>query len=122
MATFTVNKPAAAAGTVIQKLDLNSAPHTFTFNSDRQFLVVENGESVPITVNVVGDSVTTFDCPTYGNINVSAGHDLITNAGETTTLYTRLKGAFLGSNGNAVTLTVTGSTAANLAYGWIEEF
>lgn len=121
MAALTVNKPFDEAETVLVKEDLNSAPHTFTYNPYQQVLYIDNGEAVPLTINVLGDGVTTTKCEGYGDIDVSLGLDVVVAAGDTETLYTRAREAYMGASGNVVTVTVTGSTAPALAFAWLVE-
>lgn len=121
MALLVVNKPFDAAVTTLVKEDLNSGTHTFTYNPHQQVLYVDNGEAAPLTINVLGDGVTTTKCEGYGDIDVSLGLDVVVAAGDTETLYTRAREAYMGASGNVVTVTVTGSTGAGLAFAWLVE-
>lgn len=121
MALLVVNKPLDAAETTMVKLDLNAFPHTFTYNPYQQVLYIDNGEAVPLTINVLGDGVTTTKCEGYGDIDVSLGLDIVVAAGDTETLYTRAREAYMGASGNVVAVTVAGSTGADLAFAWLVE-
>lgn len=121
MATLTPNKPFAAAETTLVKVDSNSGPHDFVYKNFQQVVYLENDEAVPLTFNFLGDGVTSFTCPKYGDITVSAGLDVVVAAGDTVTLYTQQREAYMGVNGNSVTITVTGSTAPNLSTIWMIE-
>lgn len=122
MALLTVNKPLEAAETTIVKVDANASPHTFAYNSYNQVIHIENNEAVPLTFNFLGDGITSYTCPEYGTIDVSGGLDVVVAAGEVATLYTRAREAYMGQNGGTVDVTITGSTAADLAYIWIEQY
>jgi hypothetical protein len=122
MALFDVNKPLTAETTVLSTLDLNAAPHALTFNNFKQTLTVANGEAVPLTINLLGDGVTTYTCPTYGDINVSAGKDVVVAAGATEVINLPSIAAYLGASANNVAVTVTGSTAPSLAEAWVSEY
>ena len=119
MASIPVNKPLAGEEVTISKLDLASGPHAFTFVDSKQLLVIENGEAGSLTVNILGDSVVTANCPGLEPINVSAGYDFVIPAGDTISLYTSTRRGYLGASGNSVVATVTGATG--LSFGWIQE-
>jgi len=117
MAELTAFNPLSSDITAITKVDLSVGPHTFTYSSFKQCLYVENGEISDVTVNITGDGVITHKCPEYGDIDVSAGFDwVVTNANNEESLYTLSKGAFLGENGNTVTITATGATGLSFVY------
>lgn len=118
MATFAVNSPDTAAITTINKLDLSTGPHDFIYNQFEQALYLQNGETGDITVTVDGDGVTTVPCPGYGNIDTSAGLEIIIPAGEVVALTTRLRSAYMGAHRNTVTVTITGATTGN-SFGWL---
>lgn len=124
MTLLVANKPLSAESVNLTAniLDLNLAPHSMTFSDYQQVLTIVNGEAVPITVNLLGDGVTDYKCPAYGDIDVSGGKDFIVAAGDTVTLYTSTFKAFLGANGNSVAITVTSSTATDLASIWLSEY
>ena len=121
MATLTANKPLDAADTTLSVADSNAGPHDFEYNSYKQVIYITNNEAVPLTFNFLGDGVTTFTCPAYGDIDVSGGYDVVVAAGTQVTLYTQQKEAYMGSSGNSVTVTVTGSTTTALSYIWMVE-
>ena len=117
MTALTAVRPLSAGETDINKLDLSGGPHTFTYNPFKQVLYVENNESGDITVNLLGDSVTSYDCPKYGTIDVSGGYDwVVPNTNSEESLYTITKQAYLGDSGNEVTMTITGATGSSFAY------
>lgn len=124
MALLVANKPLSAEITNITPniLDLNDAPHSLTYIAHNQIVTIENNEAVPITVNFSGDGVTGHVCEGYGTIDVSGGKDYTVAAGQTIDIYTTRIGAYLGAQGNTVAITVTGSTAADLAYIWLSEY
>ena len=97
------------------KTDLNTGPHTLAWESGTE-LVFESSEVGSLTINVIGDGVTTVPCAGYGSVDVSSGFDVTLGAGSTVVVPLKTISAFLGANKNNVTLTITGSTAADLAY------
>ena len=119
MADIPVNKLLSGAEVTITKLDLSSGPHAFTFVDHQQKLIVENNEAGSVTVNLLGDGVTTANCDGLGVIDVSAGFDFVVPSGAAISLYTSQRKAYLGASNNPVVATVTG--AAGLALGWVEE-
>jgi len=62
------------------------------------------------------DLNTGLPCNGYGDVTVSAGFDIEVGAGETVVVPLNTINAFLGAVKNNVTLTVTGSTGASLAF------
>lgn len=100
---------------IIAKEDLNTAPHTLAWESST-FLVFENNELVPLTINLLGDGVTSVGFAGYGDVTVSGGFDVIVPAGDTVTVPLNSVSKFLGAQNNNVTISVTGSTAADLAF------
>ncbi len=100
---------------VATKADLNAGPHTLLWEPNTS-LVFESAEIGSLTINVVGDNVTTVPCNGYGNVTVSAGFDIVVGAGETVVVPLNTINAFLGAVKNNVTLTVTGSTGASLSF------
>ena len=121
MATLTANKPLAVAETTLVKLDSNLGPHNFVYKSYQQVIYLQNDEAVPLTFNFLGDGVTTSACPGYGDINVSAGLDVVVAAGDVVTLSAQQREAYMGASGNSVTITVTGSTTTDLSFIWLVE-
>ena len=97
------------------KTDLNTGPHTLAWEPNT-FLVFESAEAGSLTINAVGDNVTTVPCNGYGDVTVSGGFDITVNSGETVVVPLNTISAFLGAVKNNVTLTVTGSTGASLAF------
>ena len=122
MALFDVNKPLDAETTVLSTLDLNAAPHSLAFKNYHQTLTIANGEAVPLTINLLGDGVTTVVCPTYGTLDVSGGKDVVVAAGATEAINLPALASWFGADGNTVTVTVTGSTAPALAEAWLSEY
>lgn len=120
MAALPINKPKKAATTTISKLDLSGGPHTFEFIDFNQFLVIENNESTSITVNVLGDGVTTANCEGLDPIDVSSGYDIAVAAGDSMALYTSERKGYFGGNKSVVNVTITGATGSS--FGWIEEY
>lgn len=119
MADFTDNNPLTNAQTTIQKLDLSTGPHAFTYDKSAQVIYFYNGEaSGDLTINLLGNGVTSFVSPQYGTIDVSAGLSITVPNGEIVSLYTFKRASYLGDNGNTVNVTVTGATAGK-SFGWI---
>lgn len=114
MAVLTKQTFTDQTNTVLKE-DLNAAPHTLLWEAN-SYLVFENNEAVPLTINLLGDGVTTINCSGYGDVTVSAGFDVVVAAGDTVVVSLNTVNAFLGAQKNNVTLTVTGSTAADLAF------
>ena len=106
--------------TVLTKLDLDSGPHSFTFVDHNQMLCIENNEVGNLTINILGDGVTVANCSGLDPIDVSLGYFFVLAAGAEAKLYTSTRKAYLGKNGNNVSVTVTGATG--LSNGWIEEY
>ncbi len=123
MATFIAVKPLNSEETDITaaSLDLNAGPHAFIF-AKRQTLTIQNGEAVPITVNILGDGQTTVDFPGYGEVDVSLGKDFVVAAGDTVAVAMFYVSQYLGATGNNVAVTVSGSTAPALASAWLAEY
>ena len=124
MTLLVKNQPftAALVNVTANILDLNAGPHALTFNKHSQELVIENNEAVPLTINLLGDGVTSFNCPGVGTVDLSAGVDLVVPAGATATIYTAKVSEYCGATGNNTVLTVTGSTAPSLGYVWLNEY
>lgn len=124
MTLLVANKPLAAQTTNITAniLDINAGPHSLTFVGSKQVLTIENNEAVPITVNMLGDGVVSFNCPGLGPQNVSAGKDIVIAAGDTEEILVSSFGGFMGDPGNNVALTFTGSTGTDLAFAWLSEY
>lgn len=126
MALFVVNKPLAAVTTDITAniLDLNDAPHTFVTTNFRQILWIENNEAVPLTITLLGQGVTTSDCPGVGTITLAdVDNNIIVVAASATVAIdiTRLA-SYMGAVGNTVDVTVSGSTGSALAFAWLNEY
>lgn len=124
MALFTANKPLDAETTDITAniLDLNAGPHTFAFKNFKQILTIENNEAVPLTINLLGDGVTSFDCGGVGAIDVSGGKDIIVAAGKTVAINIPELNGYMGAVGNIVDVTITGSTVPGLGFAWLSEY
>jgi len=122
MTLFVANKPLAAQTTNITTniLDLSAGPHALTFVGSKQILTIRNGDVGSITVNLLGDGVTTFNCPGLGPQNVSAGQDIVVVAGDTVDVLVPSFGGFMGADGNNVVVTITGATS--LSSGWLSEY
>lgn len=115
MATFTVNTTTAAE-TVMDKLDLSTGPHDFSYGTN-MVMYIQNDEAGAITVNFSGDGVTTFNCPGYADdIDVSAGDDVLIAAGDTLAYNVTARGAYMGAYGNSVTVTITGASGSSFGY------
>lgn len=124
MANFVPNKPFSAETLNITAniLNLHDGPHAFAYSGGQQVLTIRNKEAVTITVNLLGDGVTAHNCPGVGVIDVSAGKDYAVAAGDTITVYTRRISGYLGAAGNNVVVTITGTTTADSAEAWLEEY
>lgn len=116
MAAIPVLNRNATAKTTVTPLDLSGGPHTWTNAQGIFDLVVDNGESGAVTINILGAGVTTHDCANVGEIDLSAGYDLSCAAGEVTNLSMGQISAYFGAIGNEVTFTVTGATGQSTAY------
>ncbi len=123
MTLLVPNKPLAVESDDLTAnvLDMNDGPHALTFVDYKQVLYIRNGEAVSITATLLGDGVTTFTCPTYGEIDVSAGKVITIAAGKTITVYTSKIAAYLGAAGTNVVITVANTTATDLAQCWLVE-
>ena len=115
MAAFTLNTTNDAENT-ISSLDLSAGPHTLTYNQG-YILYLQNGEGADITVNLLGDGVTTGECPGYGSIDLSAGKDIVVPAGDTVAVRLQSYSKFRGGAGNTSNVTITGATS--LSTGWV---
>ena len=118
MTLLVANKPLLVAETNITAniLDASAGPHALTFSQHKQILTIVNGDVGSITVNLLGDGVTSYICPTFGTIVVSAGKDIVVAAGDTVEVYTAKYGAYLGADGNNVAITITSATALSSIY------
>jgi hypothetical protein len=114
MAALTRNTFTGQQNTVTKE-DLNAGPHTLPWLPNTS-LVFESTEALTLTINAIGDGVTTVPCSGYGDVDVSAGFDISLTTGDTVVVPLSSISAFLGQAKNNVTLTVTGSTAADLAF------
>lgn len=103
---------------VVTKTDLNAGPHSLTWSANT-YLVFDNSEVGSITVNIVGDGVTTKTFTGYGDVTVSTGFDVVVGAGSSVVVPLNTISAYLGDQLNNVTLAVTGSTAPNLAFVYL---
>ena len=101
MATFVTNKPLSADLTDITAngLDLNAGPHDFIFTNHRQVILVENGEAVPLTINLHGADVGIITCEGVGTEDLTAGKDLVIAVGATATIYLKAIHRYLGASG-----------------------
>ena len=127
MALLVANKPFDAALTDITAniLDLNAGPHSFTYTGYKQEIVVENNEAVPLTINLLGDGVSTYNCPGTGPEDVSGGVDFVVAAGATATITPSRRSGYMvtaSATTNNVAITITGSTAPSLAFAWLNEY
>ncbi len=124
MTAFTINKPSESESVNLTAniLDLSTGPHTFPFNPAKQSLTIENNEAGSITVTLTGADVTTVEFLGYGDIDVSAGKAFTVTTGQTVIVNTTKIGKYFGAKGNVITTTITGTTGANLAYGWVSEW
>lgn len=116
MATIPVLNRGATAKTTIEPLDLSAGPHTWTNAQGIFDLVVDNGESSAVTINILGAGVTSHNCANVGEIDLSAGYDLSCANGEVTNLNLNQISAYFGAIGNEVAFTVTGATGSATAY------
>lgn len=118
MATFTENSLSGQV-TDLSKVDLSADTSTSTLTwKDGQKLYLSNeGEAGNITVNILGDGQTSFNCPEYGAIDVSGGFDVVVSIGEVKAVQLTNIKAYLGTSGNTVTVTTTG--AAGSSFGWL---
>jgi len=118
MATFVVNKPLDAETTNLTAniLTLDTGPHAFKFKNFKQVMTILNRDVVPITVNYLGDGVTSAQCPGIGTINLGAGKDEVIAAGDTVTVNIPRIGEYMGADGNNVVVTITGATVLSTAF------
>ena len=115
MATIPTNA-LLANEVAVTKLDLDSGPHTFTFDPIEQTLQVDNGEAGSLTLNILGSGVTVFDCKGLEQQNVSAGYDFIIPTLEQRSIVTSDYSADTGPLGTLVAVTVTGATGSSFAW------
>ena len=122
MTLLVPNKPLAALNTNITAtiLDASAGPHALTFVGSKQVVTIVNGDVGSITVNFLGDGVTTFNCPGLGSQNVSAGDDQVVAAGDTVEYLVSAHNGFMGADGNNVVLTITSATS--LSSIWLSEY
>ena len=122
MTLLVPNKPLAALDTNITAniLDASAGPHALTFVGSKQVVTIANGDIVSITVNFLGDGVTTFNCPGIGPQDVSAGDDIVVAAGDTVEYLVSAHNGFMGSDSNNVVLTITDATT--LSSIWLSEY
>lgn len=122
MTLLVANTPLTAAETNITAniLDASAGPHALTFSAFKQVLTIENGDVGAITVNLLGDGVTTFNCPSIGPTSVSAGKDVVVAAGDTVTVFTAEYGGFMGAEGNNVVVAISGATS--LSSIWLSTY
>jgi hypothetical protein len=118
MTLLVSNTPLTAAETNITAniLDASAGPHALAFSAFKQVLTIVNGDVVPITVNLLGDGVTTFDCPTIGAVDTSGGKDIVVAAGDTVTVFTAEYGGWMGAEGNNTVVTITSATSLSSIY------
>lgn len=123
MATFTLipARPENNAQTqLLTQVDLSadSSTSTFTYVSGSK-LVLINNEAADISVNILGDGQTSFNCPEYGSLDVSGGINItVTNDGVAKEVDLNRIKAYLGATGNTVTVVTTG--AAGASFGWLK--
>ena len=108
MATFTINT-IDAAETTLSKLNLAGGSDNFAYNPNA-VLYIDNKDAGSITVNLLGDGQTSESCPGYGDINVSAGKDIVVAVGDTVAVRLASYAKYLGASGNNVVVTTTGAT------------
>ena len=122
MAAFVANKPLDSETTNLTAniLDLGAGPHSLTFRNYKQVLTIDNGDAGSITVNLLGDGVTSAQCPGIGIIDLSAGKDFVVASGDTITVNIPRVGEYMGSDGNNVAVTISGATV--LSTGYLSEY
>ncbi len=122
MAAFVANKPLDSETTNLTAniLTLDTGPHSFTFRNYKQVMTIINGDVGAVTVNFLGDGVTSAQCPGIGIIDLSAGKDIVVASGDTVTVNIPRIGEYMGADGNNVAVTISGATVLSTAY--IEEF
>lgn len=121
MATFIINQPlqASAAESNIEKLDLSTGPHEFTFRNFEQVLYVENGESsASVILTITGTGIAAFECPGFGSVDPTSGYMMTVPAGMTDGLNLSRIYRYLGEDGNTVNVSITGATTGN-SFGYI---
>lgn len=121
MALIPTNAASDAAEVTISKLDLTTDSNTNTFVfAENTFLYLQNGEtSAALTVNISGDSVTTFDPRYVDPVDVSGGDNVSVPNGDIVKVRLSRKRGYTGEAGTTVTVTTTGATAGN-SFAWIE--
>ena len=126
MTLFVANKPLAAVTTDITAniLDLNDAPHTFVTTNFRQILWIENNEAVPLTITLLGQGVTTAECPGVGSVTLADvdNNIIVVAASATVAINIDRLASYMGAVGNTVDVTVAGSTAPSLGFAWLNEY
>lgn len=116
MAAIPVLDRNASAEESVVPLDLSTGPHTWSYANGVFDLVVDNGETGAITVNILGAGVTDHDCANVGTIDLSGGKDITCTNGEVTNIQLNQISAYFGALGNEVTFTITGATGLSTAY------
>jgi len=118
MTLLVTNKPLAAQTTNITAniLGADTGPHALTFVGAKQVLTIVNGDVGSITVNLLGDGVTTFNCPGLGPQTVSAGKDIVVATGDTVDVLVSSFNGFMGAEGNNVVITITSATSLSSIY------
>jgi len=118
MTAFVANKPLDSETTNLTAniLTLDTGPHSFTFVNHKQVLTIDNGDVGAITVNFLGDGVTSAQCPGIGTISLSAGKDIVIASGDTITVDIPRIGEYMGLAGNNVAVTISGATVLSTAY------
>ena len=101
----------------VTALDLASGPHTFTHANGNRYLAVTTDEAAGIVLNIVGDGVTTANCPNLGEVTVADLPDFNIAENETKHIYLNAVSGRFGAIGNNVTVTITGiTTGSSTAY------
>lgn len=116
MAAIPVLTRAQDAKTTVTPLDLSAGPHTWANTQGIFDLVVDNGETGAVTINILGAGVTSHNCANVGEIDLSAGYELTCANGEITNLNLNQISAYFGAIGNEVAFAVTGATGSATAY------
>ncbi len=126
MTLFVENKPLATVKTDITAniLDLDAGPHTFVTKNFKQILWIENNEVVPITVTVLGLGVTVADCPGVGSITLADvdNNDIVVAASATVAISIERLASYMGAADTIVDVTTVGTTGADLAFAWLNDY
>jgi hypothetical protein len=104
-----LNKYTFGAEGAIVPVTLTASDSVALDLSKKSILVIENASGGPLTVNVVGDTATSYTCSGVGSIDLTGGLDFVVADG--TTFQAPLNATYKQWLGDG-NLTITGGLAA----------